>query len=60
MKAFSNKQNAILESPTGTGKTLALLCSSLSWIKERAKMDEEIIKEKTALEQTIRPFLVLA
>uniref|UniRef100_A0A8W7P0B9 Regulator of telomere elongation helicase 1 homolog n=1 Tax=Anopheles coluzzii TaxID=1518534 RepID=A0A8W7P0B9_ANOCL len=32
IECLQNKTNGVLESPTGTGKTLSLLCSSMAWL----------------------------
>jgi Fanconi anemia group J protein len=33
IRSLQRTQNALIESPTGTGKSLALLCSSLAWLE---------------------------
>jgi hypothetical protein len=41
--AFIKKENAVLESPTGTGKTIALLAASLAY-QEKVTQDLQIQK----------------
>lgn len=37
IQSLQTKKHALLESPTGTGKTLCLLCASLAWRKSEIK-----------------------
>jgi len=40
IKALKNRRHVVLESPTGTGKSAAILCSTLAWQRYHSKTAE--------------------
>lgn len=53
-KSYEDKKFALLESPTGTGKSLSLICSSLTWLREhQVKVKKELEDRGNALQAKI-------
>ncbi|KAF9116314.1 Fanconi anemia group J protein [Mortierella sp. AM989] len=42
VEALQKQENALLESPTGSGKSLALLCGALAWLESQKKRPPSI------------------
>uniref|UniRef100_A0A182KC05 Regulator of telomere elongation helicase 1 homolog n=1 Tax=Anopheles christyi TaxID=43041 RepID=A0A182KC05_9DIPT len=52
IECLQDKRNGVLESPTGTGKTLSLLCSSMAWLLH---MKSKQPKHRTDTMDTLDP-----
>jgi len=47
IEALDKGQNALLQSPTGTGKTLCLLCATLAWMHHHSSRSQIFYSTRT-------------
>ncbi|KAF9421671.1 Fanconi anemia group J protein, partial [Podila epigama] len=52
VEALQKQENALLESPTGSGKSLAILCGALAWL-EAEKVNRNIYRENIRNNQSV-------
>ncbi|KAI9316736.1 helicase C-terminal domain-containing protein [Dichotomocladium elegans] len=54
VQALKSKQNALLESPTGSGKSLAILCAALAWREhEKRRQNEQVQKRNEEIKKEV-------
>ncbi|KAJ7387229.1 Fanconi anemia group J protein [Desmophyllum pertusum] len=63
IKGIERQQNSLLESPTGSGKSLALLCSCLAWqaaeYDKQAKLEEQMNAEGLMMDVVARHVVIM-